>query len=42
MRGEICVANVIPLANGESQGNCFLAKIPKIDNNNNNKFISLK
>ena len=29
-RGEICVANFIPPANGESQGNYFQAKIPKI------------
>ena len=30
-RGEICVANFIPPANGASQGNYFLAKIPKMD-----------
>ena len=30
-RGEICVANLIPPANGASQGNYFLAEIPKMD-----------
>ena len=29
-RGEICVANFIPPANGASQGNYFLAKIQKM------------
>ena len=29
-RGEICVANFIPPWNGASQGNYFLAKIPKV------------
>ena len=29
-RGEICVANFIPPANDASQGNYFLAKIPKM------------
>ena len=29
-RGEIFVANFIPPANGASQGNYFLAKIPKM------------
>ena len=29
-RGEICVANFIPPANGASQGNYFQAKIPKM------------
>ena len=29
-RGKICVANFIPPANGGSQGNYFLAKIPKM------------
>ena len=29
-RGEICVANFIPPANGASQGNIFQANIPKM------------
>ena len=29
-RGEICVANFIPPANGSSPGNYFLATIPKM------------
>ena len=29
-RGEICVANFIPPANGASRGNYFQAKIPKM------------
>ena len=29
-RGEICVANFIPPVNGASQGNYFLAKVPKM------------
>ena len=29
-RGEICVANFIPSANGVSQGNYFMAKIRKM------------
>ena len=32
-RGEICVANFIPPANGASQGNYFQAKIQKMANN---------
>ena len=30
IKGEICAANFIPPANGVSQSNYFLAKIPKM------------